>query len=226
MSARASRLCSFVAGVALVGLPSLASGQALWREGAPGGRLFTDHRARAVNDIVTIVIDEESASSRSANTKTSKDTSRTAGVRRFPTLFDPLARRLLRPLADPLVGYEPPSRALEDRLNLDVATRGEHTGQGTIERTDRMSARIPARVVRVLDNGYLVIEGRRAVVVNDETQILTISGVVRPEDISAANTVHSSQIADAEIQMTGRGVLSEAQRPGLLYRLLDWLRLF
>jgi flagellar L-ring protein precursor FlgH len=89
-----------------------------------------------------------------------------------------------------------------------------------------MSAQIPARVVRVLDNGSLVIEGRRAIVVNDETQILTISGVVRPEDISAANTVHSSQIADAEIQMTGRGVLSEAQRPGLLYRLLDWLRLF
>jgi flagellar L-ring protein precursor FlgH len=55
---------------------------------------------------------------------------------------------------------------------------------------------------------------------------MTVSGVVRPQDVTAANTVLSSQIADAEVQMEGRGLLAEAQRPGILYRFLDWLRLF
>ena len=65
-----------------------------------------------------------------------------------------------------------------------------------------------------------------AVLVNDETQVITISGMIRPQDISGSNTVLSSQISDAEIQMVGRGLLAEAQRPGILYRLLDWLKLF
>ncbi len=66
----------------------------------------------------------------------------------------------------------------------------------------------------------------RQVLVNDETQTLTISGIVRPQDISSGNTVLSSQISDAEVEMVGRGVLADAQRTGILYRLLDWLRLF
>jgi flagellar L-ring protein precursor FlgH len=61
---------------------------------------------------------------------------------------------------------------------------------------------------------------------NTETQNITISGMVRPQDVTAANTVLSSQIADAEVQMEGDGLLAEAQRPGVLYRLLDWLGLF
>ena len=54
----------------------------------------------------------------------------------------------------------------------------------------------------------------------------TISGVVRPQDISGINTVLSTQVMDAEIQLTGRGILADTQRPGIIYRLLDWLRLF
>jgi flagellar L-ring protein precursor FlgH len=111
-------------------------------------------------------------------------------------------------------------------MKFDIAGEAEHEGKGSIDRSDRLTAQIPARVVKVLDNGNLVIEGRRAVLVNDETQTATISGVVRPQDITGANTVLSSQIADAEVQVVGSGVLSEAQRPGILYRLLDWLRLF
>ena len=83
-----------------------------------------------------------------------------------------------------------------------------------------------ARVVKVLDNGNLLIEGRRAILVNGETQVITISGLVRPQDITGTNTVLSSQIADAEVQMVGKGVIAESQRPGILYRMLDWLGLF
>ena len=186
-----------------------ASAQSLWREGSSSGQLFVDHRARAVNDIVTILVVEQSTQSRSATTKTSKSTSRTAAINDFPFLALPTRN----------------AKAAEN-MKFDIAGEAEHEGKGSIDRSDRLTAQIPARVVKVLDNGNLVIEGRRAVLVNDETQTATISGVVRPQDITGNNTVLSSQIADAEVQVVGSGVLSEAQRPGILYRLLDWLRLF
>jgi flagellar L-ring protein precursor FlgH len=186
-----------------------ASAQSLWREGAPGASLFADHRARAVNDIVTIIVVEQSTQSRSASTTTSKNTSRTASLNDFPGLALPTR--------------SPKSAA---NLKLDLSGKASHEGKGEIDRSDKLTAQIPARVVKVLENGNLMIEGRRAVLVNDETQVATISGVVRPQDITGGNTVLSSQIADAEVQIVGTGVLAEAQRPGFLYRMLDWLRIF
>lgn len=202
-----------------------ASAQSLWREGQAGASLFADHRARVVDDIVTIVIDEESSSSRTGNTKTSKDTSRTASINKFPTLFDPLARQL-KPIANPALKGKPLSSFLEGALTFDISGGASHEGKGAIERTDKVSGQIAARVVKVLGNGNLVIEGRRAILVNDETQVITISGIVRPQDISGTNTVLSSQIADAEVQMVGKGAIADTQRPGLLYRMLDFLGLF
>lgn len=202
------RLCLIALGaVTLAATPALA--QSLWREGHAAGNIFADHRARAVNDIVTIVVVEQSTQSRSASTTTSKSTSRTAALNDFPGLALPTRN----------------AKAAEN-LKLDLAGKAEHEGKGAIDRSDRVTAQIPARVVKVLDNGNLVIEGRRAILVNDETQVATISGVVRPQDITGVNTVLSSQIADAEVQIVGNGVLAEAQRPGLLYRFLDWLGLF
>jgi len=211
----------------ILAVPGLAPAQSLWREGVSGASLFADHRARGVNDLVTILIVESSSSSRSATTKSQKDSTRTATVRDFPTLFDPLARRTVKgPIKEFFGGFQTPSEVAEQRLGLDIAGAAKHEGKGSIDRSDKVSGSIAARVVKVLDNGNLIIEGRRAVLVNDETQIITISGAIRPQDISGANTVLSSQISDAEIQMVGRGLLAEAQRPGILYRLLDWLRLF
>jgi flagellar L-ring protein FlgH len=188
---------------------SSAGAQSLWRDGNPGGSIFADHRARAVNDIVTILVVEQSSTSRSASTSTSKNTSRTAAINDFPFLALPTR-----------------NQEAQSNMRLDVEGKASHEGQGAISRNDAVRAQIPARVVKVLDNGNLLIEGRRAVLVNDETQTATISGIVRPQDITGGNTVLSSQIADAEVQIVGRGVIAEAQKPGMLYRLLDWLRLF
>jgi flagellar L-ring protein precursor FlgH len=188
---------------------SPAAAQSLWRDGGPGGSLFADHRARAVNDIVTILVVEQSSTTRSASTSTSKNSSRTAAITDLPGLQLPTR-----------------NKEAQSNLRLDLSGKASHEGQGAIARSDAVNAQIPARVVKVLDNGNLVIEGRRAVLVNDETQTATISGIVRPQDITGANTVLSSQIADAEVQIVGRGVIAEAQRPGIIYRLFDWLRLF
>lgn len=213
--------------VMVLSLPATVAGQSLWQEANTAGRLFSDHRARGVNDIVTILIVESSSSSRSATSKSSKDTSRTAAVADFPTILDPISRKVIKPFSiEAFGGYESPSAIAENRLGLNLSGKAAHEGKGSIDRSDKVSGSIAARVVKVMDNGNLVIEGRRAVLVNDETQVITISGVVRPQDVSGSNTVLSSQIADAEIQMVGRGLLAEAQRPGILYRILDWLRLF
>jgi flagellar L-ring protein precursor FlgH len=208
-------------GLVLLGTPALAAGQSLYRDGGPGAMLFVDHRARGVNDIVTILVVEQSSSSRTAKTSTAKDSSRSFGVNDFPTVFDPVTRRLIRPFTDKEL-----SQHARESFSLDVAGQYSHEGTGNIDRTDRVSGQIAARIVKVLDSGNFLIEGRRAIVVNNETQVMTISGAVRPQDITAANTVLSTQIADAEVQLEGRGVLADAQRPGLLFRLWDWLRLF
>jgi flagellar L-ring protein precursor FlgH len=186
-----------------------AFGQSLYREGAPGASLFVDLKARGVNDIVTVLIVEQSSTSRTANTTTSTDSSRTAGINEFPGL-----------------GRQSATSALREHTKFDIAGKSAHQGKGSIDRADRVSGQIAARVVKVLDNGNLVIEGRRAVLVNQETQIITISGVVRPQDISGANTILSSQVADAEVQLVGKGVLDEAQNPGILFRILDWIKIF
>lgn len=186
-----------------------AAGQSLYRDGAPGASLFADLKARAVNDIVTVLIVEQSSTSRTANTTTSTDSSRTAAVNEFPGL-----------------GRQSATSALREHTKFDIAGKSAHQGKGSIDRSDKVSGQIAARVVKVLANGNLVIEGRRAVLVNQETQIITISGTVRTQDISGANTILSSQVADAEVQLVGKGVLDEAQNPGILFRILDWIKLF
>jgi flagellar L-ring protein precursor FlgH len=222
-----ARVLAAVLGVALASTPAVAAGQSLYREGAPGANLFADNRARGVNDIVTVLISEQSTTSRAASTKSAQDTSRTASVTQFPTIFDPIAKRYITPITKQITGNsQSPSELAEQRFNLNMATSGSHQGSANIDREDKVTGQIAARVVRVLDNGNLLIEGRRSVLVNNDTQIITLSGIIRPQDVTSANTILSGQIADAEIQVEGQGLTSEAQNPGLFYRILDWLGVF
>jgi len=86
-----------------------------------------------------------------------------------------------------------------------------------------MEATISARVMEVLDNGNLSIEGRRQLTVNEEDQFIIITGIIRPEDITADNVIESQFIADARIVYTGKGVINDKMRPGWLTRILDWV---
>ena len=94
---------------------------------------------------------------------------------------------------------------------------------GSTARTERLTATVPATVRKVLPNGNLFIEGHRAVLVNSEEQHFYISGVVRPIDIDQDNSVKSSMVAEAEIEFTGQGVLSDNQKQGFLQKLLGWI---
>jgi flagellar L-ring protein precursor FlgH len=86
-----------------------------------------------------------------------------------------------------------------------------------------MQATIAARVVDVLPSGNLVIEGQREIIVDQEKQTISIRGVVRPKDIDSANTVLSTNIADAQINYTGDGIISDANRKGWMAQLIDWI---
>ncbi len=156
--------------------------------------LYADHRARRVGDIVTIIITESSKASKSSATQTSKKSGTKGGLSDFFGL-----------------GGMP--------VKMGVDAGSDYTGSGTTTRSGNMEAKITAFVKQVLPNGTLVLEGTRQVTVNDDIQIITISGVVRPEDVRADNSVLSMHMADAKIEYVGEG--PTAQKPGIVTRILQ-----
>lgn len=94
-------------------------------------------------------------------------------------------------------------------------------GDGTTKRSGSLTAYLPARVRVVLPNGDLVIEGVKELKINNERQILTICGVVRPRDISPDNIVLSNYIANMQVKLEGKGHVSDNIKPGFLFRILS-----
>ena len=177
----------------------------LWR----GGRkiwLFRDTRAREVGDVVTINVVETAKASKNATTKTQRDSAIDAGIEAF-------------------LGYETWLEEHNSRFNADNMFRAKMAkgfdGSGTTTRNETMTASISARVLEVLPNDNLLIRGSRHVRLNNEDQIIVVSGIIRPEDISPDNTILSSFVADAKIEYFGKGVISDEQRPGWLARILN-----
>ena len=178
----------------------------LWTENNRENWLFTDHKARAVNDIVTIKIVEQSKAKKEAKTTLGKDSSMEFGVKG-------------------LAGLESMIPKFVPQVNMGslIGTSGKRTfdGSGQTERTGELVATMSAIVTQVLPNGNLVIEGKRLVRVNNEEQVMILSGVIRPRDVAADNSILSSMIADAKICYSGQGVIADKQRPGWLHRGLD-----
>ena len=162
--------------------------------------LFRDFKARHVNDIVTIRVVESTLASTSADAKTSKDSSVSA---QFPNFM----------------GLEKKIKELPTLV--DATSSSSFEGAGSTSRSTNLQTNVSARVTDVLPNGYLVIEGVREVRVNNENQLITITGVVRPEDISAGNVVLSSAVAQMSIRLQGKGLVSQPLNPGWLYRILN-----
>lgn len=162
--------------------------------------LYTDHRAMKVDDILTVLIVENAKAGSESGTKTSKKNSAGAkgsggtGALRFLPEYGVSAS------SD--IGYD---------------------GKGGTSRQGSLIATISARVIRVQDNGNLVIEGSKVVRINEEDEIIKISGIVRPQDIESNNVIRSSSIADANITYSGKGVANTGQRPGLLARFLNFI---
>ena len=179
----------------------------LWPGESSRNSIFADNKARYVNDIVTIVVDESSSGQNKASTNTSKDTATNSGINAMLGLGTSYLN------ADPnLLG----------KIGVGGTSSNSLKGTGDTSRGGTLQARVAARVVRVLDNGLLLIEGRRQLTLNEEDQYIVLTGVIRPNDITMDNLVSSSSIADARIVYTGNGVVNDKQRPGWMTRIVDW----
>jgi flagellar L-ring protein precursor FlgH len=167
-------------------------------------------RQFAVHDQITIIIDETSRSESSQSLDTKKEYDISAGVDEFPDLLQLLELRLEPGERSPLAG-------------VGVSGEQEFKGEGDAERSDRFVARITATVIDVKPNGTLVLEARKYVAHGRESKTIVLSGVCRQEDVTNANTVTSSQLADLSIVQTTEGDLDKASKKGLIPRVLDTL---
>jgi flagellar L-ring protein FlgH len=174
--------------------------------------LFADNRARRVGDIVLVNIVENSQASNKATTDTSRDSSVGVGIEHL------LDHRLVN-LGLPVLGID--RNELGETPLIKATTGSEFKGDGETKRESAISATVGARVVNVLPNGLMQIEGARETRVNNETQIIVVRGLVRSTDIDPNNTILSTNLADATIEFYGMGILAEKQRPGWLGRMLE-----
>jgi flagellar L-ring protein precursor FlgH len=172
----------------------------LWSPPATLADLAIDVRARSVDDLVTIVVNEQASAVSTGLTKTARASSVNAAV-------------------TSAAGVLPAASRLANLANVNSTS--SLNGQGTTSRQTTLTTTITARVIDVLPNGYLVIEGSKTVLVNSENQVVTIRGVVRPTDLTNANTVQSGNVAQMELKINGRGVVNDSiHRPNILYRIL------
>jgi len=104
-----------------------------------------------------------------------------------------------------------------------IKSSDQYATAGSTDKRDTLVTTISAEVVEVLPNGNLYIEARRSIVINEETQMVVLSGIVRGRDISGQNTIASNKIANAQINYTGRGPIARRQRPGILNKVFNWI---
>lgn len=168
-----------------------------------GGRLadgFRDVRASQAYDLVTIIVADKASAVSTGVTNTSRKSNVNASV---TSLFGPKS-------------------ATGALANLANATNNQQLqGQGTTSRGTTLTTTVTAEVTAVLPNGNLVIQGQKEIAINAEKQIITLRGIIRPDDLSPVNSIPSDRVARMEILVNGKGVVNDAvKRPFILYRIL------
>lgn len=214
---------------ALVIAVSPAIAGSLWKEGLTDERgMFSDKRARRTGDIVTIVVQETATLSNSVQLKTAKDSkSGPEGV--ASNLLNQFLGNLPSKIFSKQIEANKPKDyniTIPTVPSLPVSGSNEYTGGGDIKNTQTIATRCAVQVIDVLPNGNLVIEGLRQVSFSRERQFAQLRGVIRPYDVLPDNTVLSSNVADARIDVVAEGVLTDAQKKGWLLRLNDKLNPF
>ena len=161
--------------------------------------MFSDPKARKVGDILTVEIIEFSTAQSQASTETDNQhqtdlSNQATGALDFLPMF-----------------------------NLGTGVSNQYSGEGTTSRQGNLRAKITATVVGIDDTGNLIIEGSRTVSINGERQLTTLRGTVRPQDVTANNIVYSYNISNAQITYSGKGLVQDAQKPGILTRIINWI---
>jgi flagellar L-ring protein precursor FlgH len=195
-----SPLAAYVSDARSAGAAEKVPEGSLWTGHGRRSDLFRDAKASEVNDIVTIRVVESTSALVSADAKHSRNAETSTSI---PNLF----------------GLE---KQIKELPNLVGGTSSStYEGKGSTTRETTLQTTLSARVVEVLPNGYLVVEGAREVRVNNENQTVVLTGVVRPDDLSRGNVVLSSAVAQMSVRVQGRGIVSQPLKPGWLYRIMS-----
>jgi flagellar L-ring protein precursor FlgH len=192
-----------------VALAANLSAQSLWRDDI-SRPMFADKRGSGVGDILTIVVQENTTANKSNETKTERQSSLSAAITSF--LYSPGASSALTQ------GGQLPAMA----YNSDH----KHDGSGAINNSESIVAHVAVRITDVLPNGNLVVEGKRETSFGGEHQTIILRGMVRSDDVASDNTVLSYNVADATIQIIGKGTVTDSTNKGWFNRLWDKLNPF
>jgi flagellar L-ring protein precursor FlgH len=196
--------------------PPVSGDGSLWQVHNSLNVMFMDYKARSIGDIVTVEIDESAEASNEANTETGRTSSLEAGIDKLFGLEDWWQNQILPKLGDDFPKIDPFGNP-----SVKGNLKSKFSGDGATTRSGTLSAFITCRVVEVMPNGNLKIVGTREVMVNNENQLIILSGTIRPRDISDENVIRSTFISGAKIAYSGSGIVDDRQRPGWLANLLN-----
>ncbi len=207
----------------------------LWTKPTNNERgMYADARAKNVGDILTIVVQETTVSTRAQTTTTNKESKPGTlnlatnllnqflkGLPAWAASKEPAKIGNVKIPEPPSVSSNAPQITIPD---LTVAGKDTYTGGGTATYRQVMTNRAAVTVVDVLPNGNMVVEGTKVLGTGKETHYAYFRGVVRPQDVLADNTVLSANVADARVDVKAEGYLTDVERRGWLLRAEDRLR--
>ena len=174
----------------------------LWSAAYVLGDLSSDYKAHTLNDTITIQVSVQTTAAQSGNLNSQRTFSTTSGI---SGLVGDIATKGLNPL-----------------FNAQSATALK--GQGATSSATTFSTSLTGQVIAVLANGNMVVEAERQIAMNNQHEDVIVRGVVRPGDISPANVVASSSLSNLEIEMKGKGIISDSVRPpNAITRAILWL---
>ncbi|WP_345944980.1 flagellar basal body L-ring protein FlgH [Granulicella sp. dw_53] len=201
-----SSLASYLERVRSENSHEQATPGAIWIESGRFTRLTTDVRAMRPHDLVSVVVSESLAASTDGSVKNSRASNASTQI-------------------SSLLGALHAGNALQNLVNQNSASG--LNAQGTSATNSSLSTTLGGQVVEVLPNGMLVIEAAREVEFSQQTQTIVLRGLVRPEDISQQNQVLSTAISSLELQVRGKGIVTDyTRRPNALVRLLQRALIF
>ena len=183
----------------------------IWPGDTAKNLLFEDTKAREIGDIVTVLLNETATSSATASTDTSKSSSidlQTNSILGLPSNMG------VQNFLGMGTGFNPAAKGSTTRANK---------GTGTVRRVGSLTGTLAATITAINENGNFEISGERSVTVNNEEQLMVLTGIIRPSDINYDNTINSSLIANAAISYSGEGVIADEQRVGWLMRALSYV---
>jgi flagellar L-ring protein precursor FlgH len=163
--------------------------------------LFMDLRARAVGDILTILLIERTDASKESSTNTAKGATVDTGF--------------------PIFAGRPITSDGDEILHNEIDADRTFSGQADSSQSNRLDGSITVTVHERLPNGNLLVRGEKLLTLNQGEEFIRLQGIVRPVDIGPENTVPSTKLADAKISYSGKGALADSNRQGWLSRFFN-----